>query len=515
MEQWSELGSSSLEAANAQAPHHTRGGVSSRHRHGPEYSYADEHEDDHSNDGYMSSSSSSSSGGSISSTSSHSSDDDDYDDDDDNMRGDIGSGGGGGQALYSSGNTGDDGYDSQEDDVSSASGLDRKHSHYQDHPGDQFDYYGNDRHGTSNHDGFLPAPPEPAMVSPLSDREILEQEARRRRWERHADKRRKSLNGANQAPPPDRFKKTDPLVLEMIREEAEKERRRQCGQDNQDEEGDEEDDEDEDEEGDEEEDEEDEEEYDDDDDDEENDTETKDQDSDEGSDEDDQEFDSVVLHESDDDDDNSQQYDIYENYDQQLHQEYKYQTADGSQYDYYDQRTTAETAPSLEALGLDSTKYSHGHPPVHVSDFIFNNTLHDSDRHDLYSQDSNGISGNNNRITGNFAQDGTQQLSSIRHTIKDATSSMVEPTTATEPGLSFHFMPSATEIAASSSVRTIGSDTIHEPKISLRTIPKRLTTYWKRLKQVPLTVSPSSPSPSPSTSSSSTYYSCPSISEHL
>ncbi|KAG0264974.1 hypothetical protein BG011_005730 [Mortierella polycephala] len=139
-------------------------------------------------------------GGSISSTSSHSSDDDDYDDEDDDMQGDVGAGGGGGQDLCSSGCTDDDGYDSQENDV-------RKHSHHQEHPRVQFDYYGSDRRGAGNHGGLLPAPSEPAMVLPLSDREILEQEARRRRWERHADKRRKSLNGANQAPPTPRKKK--------------------------------------------------------------------------------------------------------------------------------------------------------------------------------------------------------------------------------------------------------------------------------------------------------------------
>ncbi|KAG0264975.1 hypothetical protein BG011_005731 [Mortierella polycephala] len=275
----------------------------------------------------------------------------------------------------------------------------------------------------------------------------------------------------------------------MIREEAAKERRRKCGQDDKEEEEEEEDEE---EDGD---------EYDDD----EEDTETKDKDSDEGSDDDDQGFDSTVLHESDDDDEDFQQYDIYENHDQQLHQGYKYQRADGSQYEYHDQRTTAETAPFLETLGLDNTKYLHEHPLFHSSDFTFNNTLHDS----------NSVNDSNSHITDNFTQDGTQQLSFIRHTIKDATSSMMEPATATEPALSFHFMPSTTDIATLTPVRTFGSDIIHEPGTSLSTIPERLTTYWEQLKQVPSSASPS-PSPSTSTSSSSStsiYYSCPSISD--
>ncbi|KAF9954990.1 hypothetical protein BGZ72_004113 [Mortierella alpina] len=244
MEQWNQFGSSALEAANAQPQAHRSHSRSSngggRGHHGQDYGYDDDQEDDHSNDGYMSSSSSSLSSGSLASCSSLSpsssddDDDDDYGDEDDDMQG--GGGGGGGGVSSSGGDYSGDRYDTQENDLSGSNG---KHARQRVH----FDYYGG-RREMSEHGGLLPAAPTPA-IEPLSDREALEQEARRRRLERHADKRRKSLNGS-QAPPEDLTKPAlaDPLVLELIREEAEKERTRQPreDEDGEDDEDDEEDD---------------------------------------------------------------------------------------------------------------------------------------------------------------------------------------------------------------------------------------------------------------------------------
>ncbi|KAG0278273.1 hypothetical protein BGZ95_004349 [Linnemannia exigua] len=191
MEQWNHFGSSSLEAAHSQtyAHPHARGGGGSigRLHSGQDYGYDDRHEDDASNDGYMSSSSSSS-GGSLSSSSalspssSHSSDDDDYDDDDD-MQGGAGGGDYGGAE------------DSQDNEYSNST---HPFSISSSNSADYHDYY-QGSHGSGEHGGLLPAALAPA-IEPHSDREALEQEARQRRLERHADKRRQSLNGNQPAP---------------------------------------------------------------------------------------------------------------------------------------------------------------------------------------------------------------------------------------------------------------------------------------------------------------------------
>ncbi|KAG9326686.1 hypothetical protein KVV02_002882 [Mortierella alpina] len=207
MEQWNQFGSSALEAANAQPQahrSHSRGSNGGgRGHHGQDYGYDDDQEDDHSNDGYMSSSSSSSlSSGSLASCSSLSpsssdDDDDDYGDEDDDMQGGGGGGGGVGSSPGGADSYSGDRYDTQENDLPGSNG---KHARQRVH----FDYYGGQR-VLNEHGGLLPAAPIPA-IEPLSDREALEQEARRRRLERHADKRRKSLNGS-QAPPTPRRKK--------------------------------------------------------------------------------------------------------------------------------------------------------------------------------------------------------------------------------------------------------------------------------------------------------------------
>ncbi|KAI1318957.1 hypothetical protein EDD11_005391 [Mortierella claussenii] len=230
MEQWNQLGSSSLEAFpatddshdsrdqrgvnnnvqtfNAATAHtHARGG---RHI-GQEYDNGDEYEHESSNDGYLSSSSTSStsSGGSLSSSSSlspsssHSSDEDEgggndsdgYDDEDDNMQG-------------NSARAGDDDAGDHENDSSSFSHgqyhrNNNNNNHY--HRRHPHDFYGG-RHGTGEHGGLLPRAPVPA-IEPLSDREALEQEARQRRLERHIDKRRQSLNGTQPPPAPRRKKR--------------------------------------------------------------------------------------------------------------------------------------------------------------------------------------------------------------------------------------------------------------------------------------------------------------------
>ncbi|KAF9578104.1 hypothetical protein BGW38_006295, partial [Lunasporangiospora selenospora] len=210
MEQWNQFGSSPLDPAEPPSqsygghPSHTR-----RHqllRHHSDYGYGT-HEDENSNDGYLSSSStsSSSSGGSISSYSS----DDDDDDDDDMM------GGGGGGDSYA----GDLDQDSQENDLSSSS------HHYTVHYGSEdeashgsyfrqqsrrghhthADYYGS-KQGMSEHAGFLPPAPT-AALAPNSDRDALEQEAKQRRIERDSAKRRQSLGSNNSTPPPRRKKR--------------------------------------------------------------------------------------------------------------------------------------------------------------------------------------------------------------------------------------------------------------------------------------------------------------------
>ena len=188
MEQWSHFGSSSLEAANSQtyAQPYARGIGRLNGGNGQDYGYDDHHEDDASNDGYMSSSSSSS-GGSLSSSSalspssSHSSDDDDYDSEDD-MQG----GGGGGGGDYSGVE------DSQDNEYSGTHPFSMSSSK------ENHDYF-QGSHRSGEHGGLLPAAAAPAIES-LSDREILELEARQRRLERHADKRRQSLNGNQPAP---------------------------------------------------------------------------------------------------------------------------------------------------------------------------------------------------------------------------------------------------------------------------------------------------------------------------
>ncbi|KAF9278825.1 hypothetical protein BGZ88_000330 [Linnemannia elongata] len=187
MEQWNHFGSSPLEAANSQpyAQLHARGIGRLNGGGGQDYGYDDHHEDDASNDGYMSSSSSSS-GGSLSSSSalspssSHSSDDDDYDDDDDMQ------GGGGGGGDYGGAE------DSQDNEYSGTHPFSMSSSK------EYHDYY-QGSHGSGEHGGLLPAAAAPA-IEPQSDRERLELEARQRRLERHADKRRQSLNGNQPAP---------------------------------------------------------------------------------------------------------------------------------------------------------------------------------------------------------------------------------------------------------------------------------------------------------------------------
>lgn len=194
MEQWNHFGSSSLEAANplTYAQPHARGIGRLNGSVGQDYGYDNHHEDDASNDGYMSSSSSSS-GGSLSSSSalspssSHSSDDDDYDDDDDMQ------GGGGGGGDYGGAE------DSQDNEYSGTHPFSMSSSK------EYHDYYQGSR-GSGEHGGLLAAAAAPA-IEPHSDREALELEARQRRLERHADKRRQSLNGNQPAPQPRRKKR--------------------------------------------------------------------------------------------------------------------------------------------------------------------------------------------------------------------------------------------------------------------------------------------------------------------
>jgi hypothetical protein len=168
---------------------------------GRQYDRGYEYDDDGSSDGYMSSSSSSS-GGSISSSTSgalalYHSDDDNGEGDEDNDGDDEGS-----DSDYSSAeeenmqNCRDPGSDACGD--SSSFGYCSRYGSKQ--MQQHVDYYSGGRPPkTGEHAGLLPPAPTPAIV-PMVDRDVLEQEARQRRWERHIDKRRQSLNGGQ--PPP-------------------------------------------------------------------------------------------------------------------------------------------------------------------------------------------------------------------------------------------------------------------------------------------------------------------------
>ncbi|KAF9334309.1 hypothetical protein BG006_002383 [Podila minutissima] len=116
-----------------------------------------------------------------------------------------------------------DNEDSQENDAPK-SREHRNHHHRHHHHHSHHDYYGGGR-GHGEHGGLLPIAPAPA-IPPSSDRDALEQDARQRRLERDSAKRRQSLT--NQAAPDASVDLTasskDPLVMEMIRDEAEKER---------------------------------------------------------------------------------------------------------------------------------------------------------------------------------------------------------------------------------------------------------------------------------------------------
>lgn len=179
-------------------PHYSR--VGGRYL-GRQYDRGYEYDDDGSSDGYMSSSSSSS-GGSISSSTSgalalYHSDDDNGEGDEDNDGDDEGS-----DSDYSSAeeenmqNCRDPGSDACGD--SSSFGYCSRYGSKQ--MQQHVDYYSGGRPPkTGEHAGLLPPAPTPAIV-PMVDRDVLEQEARQRRWERHIDKRRQSLNGGQ--PPP-------------------------------------------------------------------------------------------------------------------------------------------------------------------------------------------------------------------------------------------------------------------------------------------------------------------------
>ncbi|KAI8599004.1 hypothetical protein EDD21DRAFT_380930 [Dissophora ornata] len=238
LEQWNEVGSSSLQPAGATssdsdtsgavseaamaivaqtyAGHHGRGG--GRHV-GQEYGNGYDDEDDQSFNNCCISSSlaaaaaaGSSSSPSLSPSSSSSSDADD-DDDDDYEDVDDGHEGGEGEDEE------EDPGDSQENDSSSFSDrqMQRRRSkqhqqlllqqQMQQRQQQLLDYYGGGRrHGAGVNDGLLPPAPAPA-IEPLSDREALELEARQRRLERHIDKRRQSLNGSQPPPTPRRKKR--------------------------------------------------------------------------------------------------------------------------------------------------------------------------------------------------------------------------------------------------------------------------------------------------------------------
>ncbi|KAF9211796.1 hypothetical protein BGZ59_007602 [Podila verticillata] len=178
----------------------------------------DQDRDASSSDGYLSSSSSSS-GQSLSSSSSLSPSQSDEDEDEDE---DIGS------DDSSEDDDDDDNQDSQENDAPKSRGHRNHHRYHHHHH--HHDYYGGGR-DLGQHGGLLPIAPAPA-IPPSSDRDALEQEARLRRLERDSAKRRQSLT--NQAAPAPRRKKRkkakdlrkqDPLVMDLIRDEAEREQR--------------------------------------------------------------------------------------------------------------------------------------------------------------------------------------------------------------------------------------------------------------------------------------------------
>ncbi|KAF9907951.1 hypothetical protein BX616_000284, partial [Lobosporangium transversale] len=214
MEQWNELGTSSLETSavieeasfnnevnssvhpftTAVAHPHARG--SNRHV-GQEYDNEYEHEQ--LNDGYLPSASyvSSSTKDNLSSSSYLLSPSSSYSSDDDE-----GSDEGSDDGSESDGSQEDDDASDQEVDSPGFS-LSQARQHHRSqsqhlYQSQYLDYYGRG-YNVGEHAGFLPPAPVPAIV-PASDREALEQEARQRRFERHIDKRRQSLNGTQ--PPP-------------------------------------------------------------------------------------------------------------------------------------------------------------------------------------------------------------------------------------------------------------------------------------------------------------------------
>ncbi|KAF9559476.1 hypothetical protein EC968_006613 [Mortierella alpina] len=457
MEQWNQFGSSALEAANAQPQthrSHSRGSnIGGRGHHGQDNGYDDDQEDDHASDGYMSSSSSSSLGsGSLASCSSlspSSSDDDDDDcgDEDDDMQG-----GGGGGGL-SSGSAGNDYYsgdhdDTQENDLSGSNG---QHARQRVH----FDYYGG-RREMNEHGGLLPAAPIPA-IEPLSDREALEQEARRRRLERHADKRRKSLNGS-QAPPP--------LLLELIREEAEKERIQQPVEDEEDEDDEDDDDGDGDEEDDD----------DDDEDDDENEENEKDEDEDEDengveeeSDEDDSghnghcsddRHDSSFMDESDNDRDGDE-HDFYRGYRQYLPQARDYS---GDEEGTEEEKTGAATGWYHQ--------YDYGdRVDVMLSnvDDVYSEPVHPlalpPGRHNIHNASSSAMGGDDN----------------FRHiAVSHRSSTLMD-----------------SEVMSSNPAHAFTASPVLEDPSSYHMLPAVIAHYWKKLTH------PSDPSPKDSCPSSS------------
>ncbi|KAG0244984.1 hypothetical protein BGX31_008204 [Mortierella sp. GBA43] len=170
------------------------------------------------------SSSSSSSGGSISSSGSsslspyYSSDDDNCNDDDEDNDGDDE----GSESDYSHAedenleNCRDASSDARSNGIDSSSfsyygNSNSSSSSNSKHRGGHrqrpiVDYYDGQRHRTGEHAGLLPPAPAPAIV-PMADRSAIEYEARQRRWERHVDKRRQSLNGSQPPPTPRRKKR--------------------------------------------------------------------------------------------------------------------------------------------------------------------------------------------------------------------------------------------------------------------------------------------------------------------
>ncbi|KAG0017864.1 hypothetical protein BGZ82_000630 [Podila clonocystis] len=174
----------------------------------------DQDRDASSSDGYLSSSSSSS-GSSLTSSSSLSSGQSDEDEDED-MDSE--------ESSEDDEDDDSDNQDSQENEAPKSRGH-RTHHHRHHHHHNHHDYYGGGR-GHGEHGGLLPIAPAPA-IPPSSDRDALEQEARQRRLERDSAKRRQSLT--NQAAPDASLvdltaSSKDPLVMELIRDEAERER---------------------------------------------------------------------------------------------------------------------------------------------------------------------------------------------------------------------------------------------------------------------------------------------------